>query len=181
MGEVRRGLKATVDEMSSRAPAELAARARQTVERMASELRELIAAEQVGRSDYEREVQASREREKQYQKVLATLEGTGPKLGRPTNAELAKRAASRRSPEAQRANALAALRTMSRPMTVMEVQEVMGVGSRETARKALEALREGQQVRMAGVVMSPNGRTPSNTYALMSTGEVDGAAGTSDD
>src|SRR3954469_13781632 len=125
-----------------RQPAELAARARATTERMVTELRELIAAERVGRIDYEREVQESRTREKQYQKVLATLEGTAPKLGRPTNAEKAKQAAAKSVSSKAVSRARDVLRASGGVMTVVQVQEAMGVGSRETARKALEVLRE---------------------------------------
>jgi hypothetical protein len=159
-----------------RQPAELAARARATTERIATELRELIAAERVGRIDYEREVQESRKREKQYQKVLATLEGTAPKVGRPSNAEKAKQAAATYASPKAVSRAREVLRAADGAMTVVQVQEAMGVGSRETARKALEALRERGEARMAGVVKSPNGRTPSNTYAVMPGGGDDGGA-----
>jgi hypothetical protein len=126
-----------------RQPAELAARARATTERIATELRELIAAERVGRIDYEREVQESRKREKQYQKVLATLEGTAPKVGRPSNAEKAKQAAAKYASPKAVSRAREVLRAADGAMTVVQVQEAMGVGSRETARKALEVCASG--------------------------------------
>jgi CRP-like cAMP-binding protein len=165
-----------IDGAAPRQPAELAARAHALTGRMATELRELIAAERVGRIDYERQVQESRKREKQYLKVLATLEGTTPKVGRPTQAAKAKQAAAKyASPDAV-ARALAVLRASGGPMTVVQVQEAMGVGSRETARKALERLREQGEARRAGVVKSPNGRTPSHTYAAMPKGGDNGGA-----
>jgi hypothetical protein len=137
------------------------------VGRIAAELREAIAAEQIGRVEYERKVSDSRVREDKLKRSLRALEGGGAKRGRPSNSEVAKVAAARySSPDAQ-AKVLSALREHGQPMTVAQVQEAMQAGSRETARKALEALRRDEQVRLAGKVMSANGRTPSTLYALM--------------
>jgi hypothetical protein len=136
------------------------------VTRIKGELQEAITAEQLGRMEYERLVSDSRVREDRLKRSLKALEGAA-KRGRPSNAEVARRETMRYSSPKQQARTLAVLRAHNRPMTVAEVQEALGAGSRETARKALEALRGNDQVRLAGTVPSPNGRTPSNTYALM--------------
>lgn len=158
-----------------RPPAELAARAHETTERMASELRELIAAEQVGRIDYERQVHESRDRERQYRKVLAALEGTAPKVGRPTKAEKAARAKQDSVSEEKVIRALEVLSQASGPLTMRQIKDAMGVGATETAAKAIRVLRERDQVRMAGVArIGPNGQ-PARTFTAM-PGAGDGSA-----
>lgn len=153
---------------SGRTPAELATRTHDAIERMAAELRELIAAEQAGRAEYERLVEDSRARERQLQKVLAGLEGQAPTKPGPKGP---KRGAAVKVWRVSDERVAAVWQTVQRVVADSEdgtfvsqhVFDAMYPGvSRETVTKAVEALRERELIRRVGSVRGGGSR-----WALM--------------
>lgn len=141
------------------------------VGRLEAELREGIAAEQAARVEHERLVDESLARERRLQRTLNTLTGVGP--GRKPQAQAPAKKKWRVSEDRLQA-ALAALKRQAEPMSVQEVATAMG-SSPETARRALDTLREQSVARLAGT--ERRGHAPATVYALMPTptGDDDGA------
>jgi len=134
--------------------------------RLVDELRAEIASERAARSSAEQLVADSRMRERRLTKALEALEGPAPAKSGPKPPKQRSEYNRWSVSEARIAEALAVLRAASEPMTIPQIAMAMGAGSRETANKAVYALRERDQARLVGKV-KVNGRMQVNTYALM--------------
>jgi hypothetical protein len=152
MGDGGRGMSDS-NGASGRTPAELATRTHDAIERMAAELRELIAAEQAGRAEYERLVEESRTRERQLQKVLAGLEGQAPTKPGPKRPTKEWRVSDERVARVWEAVQQVVAKSEDGTFISQHVFDVMYPGvSRETITKSVNVLRERELIRRVGTV-----------------------------
>jgi predicted HTH transcriptional regulator len=145
--------------------AELAARAQKGIDDHIRDLRALIQAEVDSRSEYERLVELSKQRERRLAKAVAALEGeplhkpkTGPakpKARQMISAEAADRVFDQMRNLMQQTGR----DTVTRPQLMREITDMSG----ETIRRSLVLLRDQQRIRQAG----RTGRGAATLYAVM--------------
>lgn len=138
-------------------------RARETREKLTSELRELLAAEEAVHLGLAEQLAASRARRDQTRKALEQLTGESAKYA--PKAEQADR--TRYEPrQGLLDELLAVLRTAEQPLTAEQILERVTF-SHDPLRRGLVTLRERQLVRLAG----RGGRTGrAHLYAPMPDG-----------